>query len=277
MTEYYRLCLLEESRSIDFEQEGLIRVDLDMARGQQPVTSDEQLVRTSAPGTYFWISGGGSLLLEGRHLILVERSGDSRINPGKLSLCTGRADNEAEWADPRLLLRELFEELQIVNRDGEVRLPWLSPGWVDAPSICRASCERLGQRLATAEDVSLDLLPLENSRVEISSGGVTHTHDLLLHVSERRDVNALYVLQTDLTLDSFWAMDGEADETHQRRIFALDLATLSAVDVTFGSTRNVRRVEEEGLTEHCQFLIRNLRRRTNSRANSDHRGILPEP
>jgi hypothetical protein len=263
---YYRLCPLERARSIRFEGAS-VHVDLDAAAGRPAVTNDEQLVRATGPDTYLWLSGGGSVLLEGRWLLVVERSPHSRINAGKLSLFTGRADTEAEWLEPRRLIRELFEELIVVDAAGAARPPRFSAGWVDARAIHRASWEQRGGGPVANEELELRPVLLPGSPVTITSRGTTRAHELLIHVNQMRDINALYVLECDLTLDALWAVDGEADERLRRRIFALDVATLVAINVTSGSPRTAEPVDEERMTEHCRFLIRTLRQRMNACAN----------
>lgn len=118
----------------------------------------------------------------------------------------------------------------------------------------------------------LDPVDLGGSAVTITSGGTTRTRRVLLHVNERRDINALQLLRSDAAVADFWALDGEADEAVERSIFALEVASLVAINVTLGSDRSLRQVAPEQLTEHCRFLVDQVRRRMN--ANSDHRGIL---
>lgn len=236
-----------------------------------PVINDEQLVASADPERYFWLSGGGTFVLEGRFAIVVERSAHSRINAGKLSLFTGRANDEAEWAEPRLLLRELFEELIVVDAAGQVRLPSFASGWVDARGISRGAWERTGRRVLPSEDVVLEPIALAGSPLSITQGGETRVHEVLLHVNQLRDINVLYALSCDLALDAFWALDGEADDAYPRRIFALDIVTLVAINVTFGSQRDQIQVGDDQLTEHCSSLVRNLRQRIQDRVASNHR------
>ena len=55
------------------------------------------------PDIYFWVSGGGSFFINKKYIFLVKRSSDSKINPDKFSIFTGRANNIGELKNPLLI------------------------------------------------------------------------------------------------------------------------------------------------------------------------------
>lgn len=82
-------------------------------------------------GNWLWVSGGGVCILGDRYVPLVQRSLDSRTNPGKLTVASGRADNVTEILDPRLTLREAFEEIAVVDAEGLLLIPrFKEPHWI---------------------------------------------------------------------------------------------------------------------------------------------------
>jgi hypothetical protein len=259
MKEYYRLCPLELGRSIHFG-EGELTVDLDAARDASVITRDDQLLLAVAPEHYFWVSGGGSVLLEGRSLLVVERPMDARVNPGKLSLFTGRADDETEWREPERLVRELVEELMLVDDGGQVLRLDLGARAVNSDAIRREFASRSGHALCR-ESVELRPVSLPTTSVRLTANASVRACELTLHVNELRDINALFLFEANLAVDQLWALDGEADQRGQRRILALDVAQMIAIDTTFGSNRNQRKIEDTELTEHCRFLVHTLRQK----------------
>ena len=118
ITRYYEIARLVEGKSLFVSGEGLTVVLSDAPL----LENDKQLHRAIHPSSYFWVSGGGTYLLNDRFLPIVQRAHQQTTNPGKWSLFTGRADTHEERANPELLVRELFEEL-ILLQEGVPLLP----------------------------------------------------------------------------------------------------------------------------------------------------------
>src|ERR1700704_6167845 len=106
---YYELARLEPGRTVAFSVEQMT-VNLDATGAADLICNDSDLALKREQGDILYVSGGGSVVLGGRHLLIVERESSARIYPGKFSLFTGRADNLGERENPGLLARELFEE-----------------------------------------------------------------------------------------------------------------------------------------------------------------------
>jgi len=73
-----------------------------------------------------WAAGGGTYILGGRYIPLIQRSADSLTNPDKLTIATGLSNTYEEMVDPLLLIRELFEEIIIMDREKNLYIPLFS-------------------------------------------------------------------------------------------------------------------------------------------------------
>jgi hypothetical protein len=102
--------------------------------------------------------------------------------------------------------------------------------------------------------------------VRIRCDGVTRASRLLVHVNQARDINVLFLFGAALAVEDCWALDGEA----RRQIFALDLQTMLATEVSWGGARGQIPVAPEMLTEHCRFLVERLRERAGARDDANH-------
>jgi hypothetical protein len=256
---YYSLRQLREGHSIHFGPE--ISVDLDAVSRTLPTIRDDELRSGVKRKSYLWLSGGGSLLLEGRYLLVVQRPQQGVVNPGKVSLFTGRADGPVEWRQPKLLLRELFEELLAVDTSGRLLVPRLADDSYDAKLVYERCLAQAELDWSSEPPLTLDLADLGGERVRITCGGNTHEHDVLLHVGTTGELNALYVLTSTRKLEDFWAVDGEPTRAGARPIYALDVHTMEATQVTHGSARQRLRLNLTDLTEHCRFLVKRIRER----------------
>jgi hypothetical protein len=76
---------------------------------------------------WLWGAGGGAYLLgdntRGYGVPLVRRSVSAPSNPGKWTVGTGLADLVSETHEPWRLIRELFEEIALVDSEGLLVLP----------------------------------------------------------------------------------------------------------------------------------------------------------
>lgn len=73
-----------------------------------------------------WAAGGGTYIFGGRYIPLIKRSADSLTNPDKLTIATGLSNTYEEMVDPLLLIRELFEEIIIMDREKNLYIPLFS-------------------------------------------------------------------------------------------------------------------------------------------------------
>jgi hypothetical protein len=259
MPRFYQIVRLIEGRSI-FPHPDKFLVDLDAARESDLIENDIAFGAAIAPGTWFWLSGGGTLLLNGRFLVLVQRSAQARVNPGKYSLFTGRADDEVERAEPLMLIRELFEELLLFEK-GVLLAPQLDD-WQPLVDRAHAGMREAGilGRDVAQRPLVLTPIRLPDSVMRIRHNGAARDHRFTWTASFTNDINALFLFGAQCDIDRLTARDGEfyRDDGGQvvrseRELYLYDLTTEMAHPLTSeGDARLVGRVE---MTEPLQYLI----------------------
>jgi hypothetical protein len=116
-----------------------------------------------------WCAGGGSYVLGSRYLPLVQRSHDAPSNPGKLTIATGLSDHKDELSNPKLMIRELFEEVVIVKDNTiitpDIKWPTTNPTEIIRDSI--ASMSQLNQ---------LPFLPTNAEAISVAHSDIVTVH-----------------------------------------------------------------------------------------------------
>jgi|GEM_PF-2309709 len=257
---YYEIVRLRLGTGIKLAP-GRLEVDLDTTGDDDLIHDDTAFRRAMGEDSYFWISGGGSLILGGRWVPLVQRPLDALTNPGKLSLFTGRADTPAERADPRLMIRELFEEL-VLMRNGKSLKPLLADA---QPLIDQAWAGLIGAKIvdpATVEDLPLRPLELPAQELSIRADGTTRHLSLACHINGRQDINVLFAYAADLTPDGLTARDGEFHPTGTTPL--LQGRTIVLYDAAAGTIRPLSEAGPEYpadravMTEHLVAFLTGL-------------------
>jgi len=244
---YYELALLRAGISARVSAQELA-VDLDGAGTDNLVCNDVELNHRRTDGDIIFVSGGGSVVLRERHLLVVRRQDDARIHPGKFSLFTGRSDNLEERENPRLLAREMFEEL-LLFQEGKFIWP---VNTAFQPIIDEVYISR-GQGRATAMQVAFHAQPLPAGLLTVTSRGAVHRHNLTWHLGTRGELNVLQLFAADLRLDGLTARDGEG---LGRSIWAYDLETATATPLGTGAKEQA--LSRGDMTEHLAFVTDNL-------------------
>ena len=214
---YYQLLCLQRERDVSID--GLtLRVSLPPESERHIIENDVQLLNHVAPQHVFFFSGGGSILINGRYLLAVRREASARINPGQLSLFTGRSDGPHEWRAPEKIVREFFEEL-LLYRDGRPAIP-----------ECPEFQSEINQVYSKFKDISYStfrasltvLKPARPYYVELYENqklsAKTHCY---WTINPRGEINLFYLFDAQLDIQSFSAQDGEL----RRDIVVLDCAT----------------------------------------------------
>jgi 8-oxo-dGTP pyrophosphatase MutT (NUDIX family) len=227
MERFYQIARLIEGCTI-FPEAGRLRIDLDGVMPQDLIENDVSFQEAIAPQSWFWLSGGGSLLLNGHYLLVVRRSPGARVNPGKFSLFAGRADNAQERAEPPLLVRELFEELLLFEDD-----TLLVPQLADLQPVIDTAYDAMHQAGILADGpgrpLPLTQVPLPTRPVRIRRQGIEREHQLSWTAGPTNDINALFLFAADCDLARLSARDGEFHAAHGtvtragRDIYLLDL------------------------------------------------------
>lgn len=224
----------------------------------------------------FWLAGGGSYLINEKYLVLIRRSIDAYTNPGKLSLATGRSDSYEELLNPRLIIRELFEELAIIEGNSLV-LPELSN-----TDLCLSNDEILNLSISGLSNIKINPKGVFwksanfNSSINkdfltlSSNSEVREQLECCLCIGEKnRDINLLYVVEIkNLDLAKIKLFDMELDENISekhlnREIYLLDIASnLLAYTTTsegFLKPYLKNNLCDLKITEHASFLIERLK------------------
>lgn len=244
MAKYYHIAALKRDTGIRFSGNE-VRVDLDAVYAT--IENDEQLFTAVHPDTYFYLSGGGTLLLNNRYLLVVQRDETAKINPGLLSLFTGRADNEDEWISPPTLVRELFEELELYE-DGE-RLRFVYPPLQSVIDNAQSVV------INAKKSVSLSPLHLHSHILAIQKQKETVcSMPALLHINERNDINVIQVFSATLDLERIVARDRETEVP--RMIAAIDLQYNEIIELSRPTGhRRSWKIEAIGKTSHLKTLL----------------------
>ena len=257
MPRFYQIVRLTAGRTI-FPDAQALRVDLDGVTPQDLIENDVAFRAAAAPDAWFWLSGGGTLFLNGRYLPVVQRSPGARVNPGKFSLFTGRADNAAERVEPAFLVRELFEEL-LLYESGTLLAPKLAAA--QAVIDTTYSVMRQAGIVAPGPSRELALTPvaLPTRPVVIRHQGWERTHHLAWIATANNDINALSVFAAECDIARLTARDGEFHvdggtvTPAGRAIFLYDLQTRTARPLS--GPGEVRALAPEDTTVSLAFLL----------------------
>ncbi len=256
MARFYQIARLTQGSTIFPETEKL-RIDLDGVTAADLIENDIAFQAAIAPQTWFWLSGGGTLLLNGHYIPVVRRSQNALINPGKFSLFTGRADNAGERARPPLMVRELFEELLLF--EGETLLVPQLEGFQDLIDTAHGAIRKSG----ILEDgprraLPLTLVPLKAHSVTIRHQGAEREYQLSWTAGPSNDINVLYLFAAECGLAQLAARDGEFRVTQDkfigagRDIYLYDLRSRLARSLT--RPDNPRTISRGEMTEPLRFL-----------------------
>ncbi len=245
---YYEIARLTEGVSIEFSDD-LVRVDLDKITLQDSITNDAELQAAQGKGVYFYLSGGGTILINGRYMPVVKRAQTAKINPNKYSLFTGRAEGMEEWKKPESVTRELFEELHIY-KNGEQLIPQ-----------CQEFQEIIDATYSAApitnNHLKLKYIPLHNVKLQARHFGVENTRNCFLHIGENGDINLLFVFAVDIELDGLEIRDGEAlNSGGGREVLLLDIGSNGLQKITGEKESKMLGIcDKEQMTPHLSALV----------------------
>ena len=266
MNRFYQVAGLKPRGEI-VEEAHALRADLSGAMHRPFSYNDEDILASRRKGEYIWASGGGTWLLNERYLPVVQRARHARVNPGKFSLFTGRADNADELLHPAMLVRELFEELLLFTGQRLYRPDCEGFGGIIDQVYIRLEAD-LGLDVAAAQPLHLEHLMCAPKMVTVTDHGARWEGMLDCHVSSDREVNILFVLAGDVDIDKLQAMDGEYHLVNGRAvrqncsIYLYDLHTAMGKDITIDSRAGEPvPIPEDAMTEHLQHLVESVKRK----------------
>jgi hypothetical protein len=241
-----------------------IEVNVTSALHRTPIHNDVELLKAQEKGECLWVSGGGTYLLNRRYLLTVRRPLDAKVNPGKFSLFTGRADSTEELLLPGLLIRELFEELLLFS--GE--------------RICKPICKEFqgvidrvytrfpsafGLDFAKAVSLPLQTVELIPKTVAVINGRELRKYPLNFHVGPNKDVNILFLLAGQIDLATLFAQDGEYHiergqiVRHKRNIYLYDVGTSLGQNISLTERReDAVEISSDAMTSHMRYLVESV-------------------
>lgn len=259
---HYQIVKLKSGVSIQIMTHG-IAVDLDHADMDHPISNDEEFLNCISRETFFWVSGGGTYLLNKRYLILVKRGDSAIVNAGKYSLFTGRANSLEEILNPTLLIRELFEELILFSDEGTYY-----PICKEYQGIIDEVYQDLSDKFELEQKrfkyLNLHIINDFNRTILLKHSGNAHEFRLNFHINSRNDINILFLLSAHLDISDLSASDGEYHISgqeivrHNRKIYLYDILNSKAKEITDGAKQESIIITYDKMTEHLNYLINQL-------------------
>jgi hypothetical protein len=239
MNRYYEVLVLKKDHKIIFSADK-VTIDLRDYEILPVVRNDQEFLAAKSADNFFWVSGGGSFLINGRYLLVVKRLGSAKINPGKISLLTGRSDEKVEHLNPSLVVRELFEEAIVFEKG--LRLKWIYP-----------ELQSLIDRLIP-KDQPFKLQPIKKLSLKIDKYLEILGKDKQIivqdyyHLSLSNDINILHLYQFDV--DDIADLNFEDGEELGRELCLLDLENMTI--------RRSSALPE--MTEHLEAFIKKIKK-----------------
>lgn len=249
---YYTVTHLTSSRFQLSPCEKSLHVDLREMASLPLIEDDTAFCSYPDRNGIFWLSGGGSILFNKRYLAVVERDKDCRINPGKISLFTGRSEGAREWIHPPLLVRELFEELLMFDNGAPLR-----------PTNCRfhQQIEEVYHSYSPVLDGLSTPLPLieipPTMSLLIEEDSASHQLNLNFHINSRRDCNVISLFEAECDIEALQLLDGEYLLSGTRRPRPIHLLDIASESLLMG--REKVRFDRAHCTEHLLFALELLR------------------
>ena len=207
-----------------------------------------------------WVAGGGSYLINDQFLLLVKRSPSAPSNAGKLTIPTGLSDNQAEWKNPDLLKRELFEEVVFLDQTHK-RFFW--------PAIDSSSEKIIHMALKDTSYENYQSSPIESYWIEEISQDLVIVEDEhqshhvkgLIHLNQNH-INVLWCCSIKLAKDfnrviSF--IDTEYIVLQGKKSFLEREVCFYDLNNEIILNANLTQIESTELTSHAKYLIEKLK------------------
>ncbi|OVE81650.1 hypothetical protein BVY03_03350 [bacterium K02(2017)] len=216
-----------------------------------------------------WVSGGGCYVINKDWVPLVLRSADSPSNANKLTISSGRSDTQEEWKNPKLVIRELFEEIVLLNNLNQVLVPQLPEDFenldihqtiIDCLKL--AGIEFNGDvRVPTnfIQDLQVDEVVVQSKQKNLS------TCKTLLHFDGNSgEVNLIYALSLDVdSIQNLKFVDTECIEENNRQvalrrpIYLYQISTQKIYLYELDWYKKLNAVDNE-LTPHANYTLSKL-------------------
>jgi hypothetical protein len=259
MSRYYDIVSLKIGDGIELNDKS-VTIDLDKVTPKDIIHNDDAFNESLQPDRYIYVSGGGSYLFDNRYLLVVRRPLTARVNPGKFSIFTGRADGYLEWQEPWRVVRELFEEV-VLFKGNMIFYPYF-PAYqeiIDEVYQKNFNDKYAESYLYTKLDLT-SILPDENI-LKVISNGVSSEHRLSMHINSKNDINILSLFSVDLNPNDIQALDTE-EMNSSRKIYLFDIETTQTRRVGLGDDEQWKPLSKENMTEHLLGMLDLIKKNT---------------
>jgi len=260
MLNFYHVIGLTPGKEIQ-ERDNILDVDITYAMQRRAMHNDTEILAAQQAGKSIWASGGGTYLLNDQYLLIVQRPLEAKVNPGKFSLFTGRADGGDELVQPGLLIRELFEEL-ILYAGPRLYKPVCEEFQKTIDQIYVKLSKALNLDLEDVEPLPLKSLKIAPRHVRVTNGGRCFKSSLDYHMNQHKEINFLFVLAAKIDIENLVGRDGEyhlenaKKIEHKRSIYLYDLHTSAGRNISMTGHRQEQvTINRDLMTEHLRYLV----------------------
>lgn len=247
---YYSMLHVRLNERVFFDLDQ-VTINLCGIQKSEIVFNDEDRNKRLNSESYFYLSGGGSYLVNGRYLLVVKRDAKSLVNPGKISLFTGRSNNYHEWLNPTLCVRELFEELTLFSEGNLLLLKNNQFQFIIDASYA------LDYRLESGVSIEARLIIQPQTQLNVNSERGNQQHQVLMVVSESNDINCLFIFEINIPLKGLTAIDSE-DNGSERSVYLLDVKELKIKELLKSEFDRWDPITEPELTSNLSAVLRYL-------------------
>lgn len=263
MSRYYDIVRLRAGDGIEIGPD-LVTVDLDKVTPKDVIQNDDEFNLSLQPERYFYVSGGGSFLFRGRYLLTVRRPLTARVNPGKLSIFTGRAEGVHEWREPWRVVRELFEEV-VLFEGRKLFYPRFPLYQQIIDEVYRTHFTDKFSQDFTYADIELEVVPLGERVLRVVSEGSSREYRLSYHINSRNDINILSLFAVELDPHEIGVLDAE-ELNSSREICFLDVETGDVMVVGSDSAKHWQASSPKDMTEHLSAMLELITRKQPGKA-----------
>ena len=221
----------------------------------ESITSDVEFRKNMDKEGFYWVSGGGTFLLNDRYIFVVKRRKDSQINPFKVSLFTGRADSIEELKNPMLLARELFEELLLFSGDSLI--------YPQNKKFQQIIDQVYDHHFEIREDIGSKKIKIDFTDIQVSTKKVVvgkNEENMEFFINSKLDVNVLFLFSLNVDINSLSYRDGESYIKNNnvffanRDVFLIDIKCLEYRDI---NNKKIK-LTKENTTEHLLYFIEKI-------------------
>ena len=252
MSRYYDIVSLKIGDGIEVNDKS-VTINLDKVTSKDVIQNDDAFNASLRPDHYIYVSGGGSYLFGNRYLLVVRRQLTARVNPGKFSIFTGRADGYVEWQEPWRVVRELFEEV-VLFKGSIIFYPCFPAYQAIIDEVYQKNFNDKYAESYSYTKLNLASVLLDENVLNVISHGVNSEYRLSLHINSKNDINVLSLFAVNLNPDDIQALDTE-EINSSRKIYLFDIETSQVREFGLGKNGAWQSLSKRDMTEHLSGML----------------------